>query len=434
MKKYKWIILTIVLFLFMLILTGCTSDKIENTIDLGYTIDDLTYDDYQVFEDKYEELAIEVVSLDPEITIDDLAVVSLDPEIITVEGKYNHDEYQQKIEKIAKDYGSDAVSVALIENGKVIDTFAYGSAIKGELPMTADTKVRIASISKVFLGIATMISVENGTMSLDEDIGTYWGFKLGTHANGDVITPRSILTHTSSIYDSNDVSVTNYSAMAYRLRSGIGIRNIVSGNIENYYYNNYAMNVLGMTIELANHKTIDDILSERLFSPLGIDAAFYPGDVRDTANIATIYQEDGSVGMPASRMKSWHKGKWGSIGWSFSGGLTIDVKDLGKMIALLSNNGVYEGIRYLSEETIKNLEYHYGSKTKKYWQCQPWYYETNRFGQKKFYYHDGRAYGVLSLAGYNPETKQGIAILTTGAAHRNDICGDITTLLLNMEV
>ena len=45
------------------------------------------------------------------------------------------------------------MSVALIENGKVIDTFAYGSAIKGELPMTEDTKVRIESISKVFLGI-----------------------------------------------------------------------------------------------------------------------------------------------------------------------------------------------------------------------------------------------------------------------------------------
>ena len=361
-----------------------------------------------------------------------------EPEVViiedkSIEGKYDHDEYQQKIDKVAKDYGAVGVSVALIENGKVIDTFAYGSAIKGELPMTEDTKVRIASISKVFLGIATMISVENGTMDLDEDIGTYWGFKIGTHASGDKITPRALLTHTSSLYDTEDVSATYYNAMANRLK-GSGIRSIVSGDMGYYYYNNYAMDVLGMTIELANDKVLDDILSERIFDSLGIDAAFYSGDVKDTSNIATIYQSDGSIGMSASRMKNWHNGKPGSVGWAFAGGVTISVKDLGKMVAILSNDGMYEGTRYLSEESIKNLEYHEGNKTEEYWQCQPLCYETDKYGQEEFYYHTGSAYGVLSLAGYNPETKQGIAVLTTGASKRDDVCGDIAEILLNIEI
>ena len=352
----------------------------------------------------------------------------------SIKGLYNHEEYQQKINKVAKDYNAVGMSVALIDNGEIIDTFEYGSAIKNELPMTEDTKVRIASISKVFLGIATMISVEENTMSLDEDISKYWGFNIKTNAKGDVITPRSLLTHTSSIYDTEDIFNTYYNAMANRLKTGNGIRNFVSGNIDNYYYNNYAMDVLGMTIELANNKTLDDILSERIYNNLEIDAAFYSGDIEDKSNIATIYQEDGTVEMSASRMKNWHKGNPGSVGWGFAGGVTISVKDLGKIVALISNNGKYNETRYLSKDSIKELEYHEGKNTGKYWQCQPLCYETNKYGQEEFYYHTGSAYGVISLMGYNPITKQGIAVLTTGASKRDDVCGDVAEILLNIKI
>lgn len=243
-----------------------------------------------------------------------------EPEIIeeeTIEGKYNHDEYKEKIDEIAKKYGTVGLSIALVDNGKVIDTFSYGDAIKGELQMTEDTKIRIASISKVFLGIATMISVENGTMTLDEDIGNHWGFDIKTHATGDVITPRAILTHTSSLYDSEDVCATYYNNMAYRLRSGNGTRTLVSGNIDNFLYNNYAMDVLGMTIELANNKILDEILAERIYEKMGIDAVFYSGDIKDKSNVATLYQGDGTIGVTASRMMTWHSGKPGSVGWAF---------------------------------------------------------------------------------------------------------------------
>lgn len=369
----------------------------------------------------------------------EIEVLVEEEEDIGIEGKYDHEEYQIKVEEIAKKYGTVGISVALIDNGKVIDTFAYGSAIKGQLPMTEDTKVRIASISKIFIGLATMLSVEKGTMSLDEDIGTYWGFDVKNRLKDDVITPRSILTHTSSLYSTDDISATYYNKMASRLKSGSGIRGIVSGNIKNYSYNNYALDVLGMTVELANDKVIDDILSESIFDKLEIDAAFYGGDLKDTSQIVTIYHADGSVGMSASRMKTWHKGKPGSQGWAFAGGLIISVKDLGKVIALIANDGIYNGTRYLSENCINELEYHEGNDTGRHWQCQPLCYRTDMYNQEEFYYHTGSAYGVYSLAGYNPVTGRGIAVLTTGAIGYKDdksvakVCGEIANILLNIE-
>lgn len=420
-------------------------DKSEfNESDEEVKIDE--QDNYDEYQQKVSEIIKEKGALGLSIALveDKIGMIdSIDENVeedkiivendMSIEGKYNHDEYQEKIDKVAKEYGAVGVSVALIEDGKVIDTFSYGNAIKGKLKMSEDTKVRAASVSKVLLGIATMISVENGKISLDEDIGTYWGFKIGTHVKGDKITARSLLTHTSSLYDSEETSDTYYNAMVNRLK-GSGIKYLISGDIKNHYYNNYAMDVLGMTIELANNKKVDDILSERIYNDLGIDAAFYSGDLKNTSNIATIYQSDGSIGLDANRIKKWYSGKPGSVGWGFAGGATISVKDLGKIVALISNGGMYDGKSYLSDVSINNLEYHEGNDTGKYWQCQPLFYETDKYGQEEFYYHDGSAYGVLSLIGYNPVTKQGIAVLTTGASKENDICGDIAEILLNIKV
>ena len=359
----------------------------------------------------------------------------------SIEGKYSHNEYQKKIDEIAEEFDAVGLSVALVDEGKVIDTFAYGDAIKGNLQMSEDTKVRIASVSKIFVGLATMISVENGTMTLDEDISKYWGFDIPKQANGDTLSPRAILTHTSSLYDSEDVDDTYYNYVVYRLKSGNGIRNLVSGNIENYYYNNYAIDVLGSTIELANNKTLDEILAERLYNKLDIDAAFYAGDLKDTSNMATCYQADGSIGLAASRNATWHRGEPAYVGWGFAGSLTISAKDLGKIIALIANDGIYEGTRYLSDKSIKELENHENNyvSSENFWQCQPLCYKKNVYGQKEFYYHTGGAYGIYSLAGYNPDTKQGVAILTSGAYGQDDenniteICGKIANLLLNIK-
>ncbi|MBP3256129.1 MAG: beta-lactamase family protein [Clostridia bacterium] len=359
-------------------------------------------------------------------------------ELTSAEGMYDHDAYQAQIEKIARKYGATGVSVAFFDEGKVIDTFLYGYAIKGRQEMTDDTKVRIASISKIFVGLATMFSCEKRTMDLDEDIGTYWNCNIRTSSSNDVITPRSILTHTSSISDTEDLSATFYSNMLYRLRSGSGIRNRISGDINNYYYNNYAMDVLGMTVELANGETLDTILNEGLYSKLGIDAAFFAGDLEDNSNVATLYQADGSIGFDSSRLCAQHEGAPGSKGWAFSGGVTISAKDLGKVMATIANDGVYEGQRYISQKCIEELEYHKNNNLDKFWQCQPLCYQGDMYDQGEFYYHTGSAYGVYNLVGYNPNTKQGVAILTTGANGSKDeedvycICSDIAELLLNI--
>ncbi len=349
-----------------------------------------------------------------------------------------HEQFQTEIDAIAKKYGAVGLSVAYVENGRVADTFAYGYAIRNDVPMTADTKIRVASLSKVLVGLATMFSVENGIMSLDESIGTYWGFELGTRAAGDVVTARSILTHTSSLVSTDSVSATYYDAMAKRLRTGSGINSIVSGKIGNWSYNNYAVDVLGATVELANDRELDDILEEYVYEPLEMDAAFYGGDLDSPDQIATIYRSDGSIGRSAAVSAGMESdGVPGSCSSSFAGGLVTSAYDMGKLTAALANDGVYDGTRVFPSSVVENLEYHEGNKVDPFWQGQPLRYRTDAYSQEAIYYHTGSAYGVYNLMCYNPVTGCGVVVLTSGASGVKDangiyaVCGAVADLLLN---
>mgnify|MGYP000057883900 CR=1 FL=1 len=84
---------------------------------------------------------------------------------------------------IAK-YGADGVSVAYVRDGQVVDTYAYGSAVKGVRGMTSNTRVRVASISKVLVGLAAQLAVEDGSFDLDADLGDYLGVDIRTAAPG----------------------------------------------------------------------------------------------------------------------------------------------------------------------------------------------------------------------------------------------------------
>ena len=68
-------------------------------------------------------------------------------------------------------------------------------------------------------------------------------------------------------------------------------------------------------------------------------------------------------------------------------------------------------------------------------QCMPLKYNTNIYGEDSLYFHTGSAYGVYSLFTYNPDTRNGVVVITTGASGTQDeygiyaVCGDITELL-----
>ena len=69
------------------------------------------------------------------------------------------------------------LGAAIIVDKKVVWMKGYGFADKERaVPFTPDTVMNIGSISKTFTGVALMRAIQEGKLSLDEDINTYLPF------------------------------------------------------------------------------------------------------------------------------------------------------------------------------------------------------------------------------------------------------------------
>lgn len=351
-----------------------------------------------------------------------------------------NDAVQSIVRNVSKKYGAIGVQVAVVKHGVVSGAYACGWATKDTAAMTTDHKMRVASISKVALGITAQLLKEEGTVALDESIGSYWGFPVKNPRYPDTpITLRSILTHTSSIINAGDDVSRLYSSVAERLQQRAGFSSAVPGKISSWNYNNYAYAVLGMTLELAADEYVDDILQRRLFRAMDIDAAFAPGEL-DPDLLVTVYRYGGAVGRSVA--EQLERTRWaypGADGSCFAGGLTISAQDLAKLVALLVQDGRYEGVQLLPAAAVAEME-RYDTRAVSGSSCQglALRYQKNSYGRQGVYFHTGSAYGVYNCLSYDPVTGDGVVVLTSGASgKKNDagiykICAEISDQIYHL--
>lgn len=353
------------------------------------------------------------------------ALVKEFPAPVESAARGNHDAIQNLITSVAKKNGAVGVQVAVVEKGVLTDAYAYGWATKETDPMTVDHVIRLASISKVGIGLSAMLLQEAGTVSLDENISKYWGTTVQNPKHPDrPITIRHMLTHTSSIVNADSEVSRLYDDVRLNLE-GAGFTRGIPGDIGYWNYNNYGYSVLGMTLELAADQHIDEILGEHLYRYMDMTAAYAPGDLDETVPLVNVYMGNGAIGRSIEEQKGMHVDpKPGGNGEFFAGVMTTSASDAAKMAALLANDGVYEGVRLLQASSVEQMEtFNPTAVPDGFYQGLTIRYRPNLYGRQNIYYHTGSAYGVFNCFSYDPDTGDGIVVLTTGAAGIKDQYG-----------
>ena len=99
--------------------------------------------------------------------------------------------------------GIMGLAAAVIVNRQVVWMKGYGFADwQRTRPFTPATIMNVGSIAKPFTGVAMMRAVQEGKLSLDEDINRYLPFRVvNPHHPTEKITLRHLATHTSGITD-----------------------------------------------------------------------------------------------------------------------------------------------------------------------------------------------------------------------------------------
>ena len=322
---------------------------------------------------------------------------------------------------VMEDFSAVAVSVAAIENGQLSQSGAWGWAIRDEREMTADTKLRVASLSKVAVGMCAMAMAQEDILDLDAPLSAYWGESVQNPYTQAQPTARTLMSHSSSV-KSLEIS-RGLSHLTSLLSRGSSWRSVEPGDVGGWYYSNFGVCVLGTTLELASGQVLDDYFQSHFCQPMGLTASFFGGNLEEES-LATLYNPS-SVGRTAAAQagESVPDQIGDGASW-YPGGLTISAVDLAKLVAVLANGGEYEGVSYLEPETVAEMETPQfqvdPGETSVFDQCLILRRQENILGRDQIYYHTGSAYGVFSLLTFDPDTGDGVVVLTTGTPRQAD--------------
>lgn len=115
--------------------------------------------------------------------------------------KVNIDSFNDSIKAIMDSDGIPGLSVAIIENNKIVFTNSYGyKNNQKKIPVDPNTMFEACSLSKSFLVFAAYQFVDRGWLDLDKPMYQYLvNPRLEHDQRYKLITPRMILSHTSGL-------------------------------------------------------------------------------------------------------------------------------------------------------------------------------------------------------------------------------------------
>jgi len=271
------------------------------------------------------------------------------------------DSDMNQIKTIVSNSGVPKVQVAIIDVGEVTKTYAYNCS--------DNERFYVSTLSKTVLGIIAAKMEQDGIVDLDQVIDKYWyalkNYNFNTctsewksyigsesdvkkHAGENILqnpaTLRNCLTHSSTIMNGNmwyfrpgDTSTecfygsmsATYTRALFMLGHTYGqlfTTGAIPGKTTSYNYLKDELTrehaLAGFTMQVAMKQSVNEYLQSQILTPLGISGpSFKKGN---SIYFATSYQ--------------------------------TSAKDLAKIIALVANDGIYNGKRILNQSTINEIE------------------------------------------------------------------------------
>jgi D-alanyl-D-alanine carboxypeptidase len=178
------------------------------------------------------------------------------------------------ITSVLKESGAPSVSVAIVQDGKLVFAKAFGMAdLAGDRVADPATRYAVGSISKQFTAAALLLLQEERRLSLDDHVSKY--FPDLTRAGE--ITIRQLLTHTSGYEDfaPQDYLIPEWT----RPTTSSAIVNTWAKKPLNFdpgtrlQYSNTGYVVAGRIVEKASGRPLLAYLRQRIFDPLKMASA-----------------------------------------------------------------------------------------------------------------------------------------------------------------
>jgi CubicO group peptidase (beta-lactamase class C family) len=193
------------------------------------------------------------------------------------------------------------IGIAIFNHGAIVYSKTYGERDRAtHKPLTTDTVMTAASLTKAAFAVTVLQLVEQGVLDLDRPVFEYLPKPLPEYAlyrdlapdrRFEQITLRMLLNHTSGLPNwrrfTDDHKLRIYFLPGSR-----------------FAYSGEGIALAQMVVEAAAGKSIEELMRERIFQPLGMTRTSMVWKPRFEGDYANAYDEDGKSLGPQRRRRA----------------------------------------------------------------------------------------------------------------------------------
>jgi len=322
-------------------------------------------------------------------------------------------------------------------------TATYGTTeLGGSVPVSLDDHIRVGSSTKPWTATVILQLVQEGKIALADPVSNY----RPDIPNGENITIEQLLnmrsglfnyTETYQLLHDTDVDPQSVWDPEQLLAMGVGLPPYFEPGT-GFHYSNTNYVLLGLIAEELEHKPLQEIFQERLFTPLGLRNTSFPAieDASIPAPYSNGYMYTDNVQtittfkLPADLLAQAEAGTLlpndqtdANPSWAWAAGAGIStIGDLAALIEAMVGGGLLSP--EMQEQRLENVVPPEPDSASAY----GWGIIRSASG---FYEHGGLINGYNSYSGYDPANKVTVVVWTnlsvaaTGAPPAATIAKDL---------
>jgi CubicO group peptidase (beta-lactamase class C family) len=255
-----------------------------------------------------------------------------------------------------KFYHANGVSIAVIQNYKIVWAKGYGWADSAEQrPVTTETLFQAGSNSKSLNAIGVLKLVQDGKLNLYTDINQYlksWKFPYDSVSHGKKITLANLLSHTAGLtihgfpgYEAGEPLPTLVQVLnGEKPANTEAVRSRFEPSLK-MEYSGGGTTISQLIIEDVTGEPYDKYMWEKVLQPMGMDNSSYtqPPPLEKKSLLATGYYNDGK---PV-------KGRYHTYPEQAAAGLWTNPTDLAKYVIETQLALLGKSNKVLSKEMTK---------------------------------------------------------------------------------
>lgn len=261
--------------------------------------------------------------------------------------RWEQDEVECLVHQALEFWEVPGASVAVVAHGELLACGGYGvKDLRTGEPVTPDTLLAIASVTKAFTTCALAMLVDEGRLAWDDPVRKHleW-FRLSDPLADANVTVRDLVTHRTGL-SRHDMLWYKSPWTREEIVRKCGEVALTRPFRSAYQYNNNMFVAAGLVLQAVTGQAWEDFVQERIFAPLGMRTANCSSTLAlQAADRATPHRRrgDGPLG-PIDWLNFDSEGPGGTINAS--------AREMTAWLRFQLANGVFDGNRLVSEDNL----------------------------------------------------------------------------------